>query len=74
MTRKTDKRRLASFTTPLFPLGEAFCLLLISPLPPPPQTRPLDFEMLYGVKSSLRTEGREATTGNTSAVRRLRKI
>ena len=53
MTRKTDKRRLAPFTTPLFPLGEAFCLLLISPLPPAPQTRPLDFEMLYGVKSSV---------------------
>ena len=30
------------------------CLLLISPLPPPPsQTRTLDFEMLYGVKSSV---------------------
>ena len=29
------------------------CLQLISPLPPPPQTRTLDFEMLYSVKSGV---------------------
>ena len=49
MTRKTDKRCLASFTKPFFPLEEAHIVSPINiPLPPPPQTRTLDFEMLYG--------------------------
>ena len=45
MTRKTrDAWRL-------FPLEEAHIVSpLISPLPPPPQTRTFDFEMLYSVK------------------------
>ena len=54
MTRKTGKRFLASFTKPLFPLEEAHIVSSVNiPLPPPPQTRTFDFEMLYGVKSSV---------------------
>ena len=55
MARKTDKRFLASFTKPLFPLEEAHIVssVNIPPLPPPPQKRTLDFEMLYGVNSSV---------------------
>ena len=42
MTRKTDKRCLASFTKPFFPLEEAHFVSPINiPLPPPPQTRTL---------------------------------
>ena len=49
MTRKTDKRCLAFFTKPFFLLEEAHIVSPINiPLPPPPQTRTLDFEMLYG--------------------------
>ena len=43
MTRKSDKRRLASFS---------FVLINI-PLQRPPQTRTSDFEMLNGVKSGV---------------------
>ena len=58
MTRKTDKRFLASFTKPLFPLEEAHILPSVNTPRPTTATkkllkRTLDFEMLYGVKSSV---------------------
>ena len=48
MTRKTDKRRLASFS-----LEEAHIMSSINIPPPPPQTRTLNFKMLYDVKSGV---------------------
>ena len=52
MTRKSDKRRLASFS--FLPIN--------IPLPRPPKTRTSDFEMLNGVKSGFIFHTRIMTT------------
>ena len=47
--QKDRQETLGIFYEAIFPLEEAHIVSPINiPLPPPPQTRTLDFEMLYG--------------------------